>query len=331
MIQKSLFPRLGGLLLLAAGAAAAGELDTDKPGAADHPLVSRYAGSTLYQHGEERYGTGRAFIAVNGKPVERTGEGRITNRMYFGPKGASPLEIFRNYQAAFRAAGYDVMYQCEAAQCQKDETQAKMVRWVQNVAWTDNGKSDYYIIRIFEYKPGFHYIHVRRNGPDGPTSIQVALRAGETQGEDAGRVQQFVQVVEPARVEQGKVTVDARTIDSTLKSQGRIALYGVLFDTNQAVIKPGSADTLFEMAKALKNDPGMNVYIVGHTDNVGNIDANMALSRKRAQAVSEALSKNYGIAASRLQAFGVASLSPTALNTSEDGRAKNRRVEMVAR
>lgn len=320
-------------LLWATGACmAADNLDADRPGSADHPLLSRYAGSTLYQYGEENYGTAKTFVSEKGKPVERSGEGKVSNRMYFGPKGRSPLEIFRNYQSALRNAGYEVLYQCETAQCEKDEIQSKMVRWVEHAHWDNKGATDPYIIRIFEYRPGFHYIHARKNGDNGPVSVQVALRAGETDGPSAGRVQQFVEVIEPARVEQGKVTVvDAQAINAALKSQGKIALYGVLFDTNQAVIKPESAETLTQMAKALKNEPGLNVYIVGHTDNQGNLEANMSLSKKRAQAVAEALSSRYGVAASRLQAYGVASLAPAALNTSDDGRAKNRRVEMVLR
>lgn len=320
-------------LLFAAGAClAADNLDADHPGSADHPLLSRYAGSTLYQYGNENYGTAKTFVSDKGKPVERSAEGKVTNRMYFGPKGRSPLEIFRNYQGALRSAGYEVLYQCETAQCDKDEIQSKMVRWVEHAHWADKGATDPYIVRIFEYRPGFHYIHARKNGDNGPVDVQVALRAGETDGPSAGRVQQFVEIIEAARVEQGKVTVvDAQTINAALKSQGKIALYGVLFDTNLAVIKPESAETLAQMAKALKNEPSLNVYIVGHTDNQGSLDANMTLSKKRAQAVAEALSTRYGVAAGRLQAYGVASLAPAALNSSDEGRAKNRRVEMVLR
>lgn len=330
--MRAHIPSLFALLCMGSTCLAADNLDTDRSGASDHPLLSRYAGSTLYQYGDESYGTAKTFVTEKGKPVERSGEGKVTNRMYFGPKGRSPLEIFRNYQSALRGAGYEVLYQCEAAQCEKDEIQSKMVRWVEHAHWDNKGATDPYIVRIFEYKPGFHYLHARKNGDNGPVSVQVALRAGETDGPSAGRVQQFIEIIEPARVEQGKVTVvDAQTINAALKSQGRIALYGVLFDTNQAVIKPESAETLEQMAKALKNEPALNVYIVGHTDNQGNLDANMALSKKRAQAVADALSTRYGVAAKRLQAYGVASLAPTALNASDDGRARNRRVEMVLR
>ena len=321
-------------MALAAGitsAVAADRVDADKPGTADHPLVSRYAGSTLYQYGEENYGAVRMLAAEGGKPVERAVEGKVSNRMYFGPPGRTPVEIYRNYQAAFRDAGYEVVYECDFAKCDEQNTQRKMSNWAAKSAWANDGRSDYYILRIFQGRGKFHYMHVKKQGPGGATHVQVAVGAANTDGPDAGRAQQLVQIVEPSQVEQGKVAVDAQTINNTLKSQGRIALYGVLFDTNQAVIKPESAATLAEMAKALNNEKGLAVYIVGHTDNVGSIDANMTLSKKRAQAVVEALTARHGVAAARLQAYGVANLSPTALNTTDEGRAKNRRVEMVAR
>ncbi|MFB9243208.1 OmpA family protein [Massilia antarctica] len=319
-------------LILFAPLAQAGKYDADRPGGADHPLLSRYAGSTLYLHGEENYASARTLVAGKNGPVEKTVEGKISNRLYFGPKGRGSLEIFRNYQAALRGAGFDTLYECEAAQCEKDRTQSKIVRWAQGAQWVDNGQSDAYVIRLFEYKPGFHYIHARKQAQAGAVDVQIALRTGEESDANVqGRAQQFMQVIEAAGVEQGNVTVDASAIGAALRKDGRIALYGILFDTNKAVIKPESKDTLEQMARSLKNDPGVNVFIVGHTDNQGAVDANLALSRKRAQAVVDALGTQYGIAPARMQAHGVANLAPAANNADDSGRARNRRVEMVVR
>ena len=319
-------------LTLCTSTASAAKPHQDAPGGSDHPLISRYSGSTLYTYGQEDVGSARTLVANKGKPVEHNVEGKLSNRLYFGPKGRGPLDVFRNYQAALRSAGFETLYECESAQCERDHTQRKMVRWVQQVRWIGNDKTDYYVIRMFESKPGFHYIHARKNGSNGPVNVQVALRAGEA-GDQATdeRTLQFVQVIEAAGVKQDQVTVDAAAIGSALKREGKIALYGVLFDTNQARIKPESAPTLEQMAKTLKDDPALKVFIVGHTDNVGAVDANLALSRRRAEAVVDALVKQHGIAAARLQAHGVANLSPTAANGDESGRGRNRRVEMVVR
>jgi OmpA-OmpF porin, OOP family len=85
------------------------------------------------------------------------------------------------------------------------------------------------------------------------------------------------------------------------------------------------------MAKWLKGNPASQVYIVGHTDMQGSAESNMALSRARSAAVVEALVKQHAIPATRLGSEGVGPYAPVSNNTSEAGRAKNRRVEMVLR
>lgn len=320
-------------LLLQLGPAQAGRYDSDLPGAGDHPVVSRYAGSTLYLHGGENYGTARVFASgPKGVAIEQL-EGRISNRVYWAPPGRAPLEVFRNYRQALAGAGFEIVYECEEARCKQDRIQERMVRWAEQMQWTGKGRSDGYIRRMFEYKPGFHYLHARKRnaGASGSTDVQVALRAGDNDRNSQGRVQQLVQVIESSQVEGGKVAVDAAAIGDSLRREGRIALYGILFDTAQATIKPESAATLEEMARALQADPALNVFIVGHTDNQGSVETNLALSRRRAQAVAQELAARHGIAAARLQAQGVANFAPTASNAAEDGRARNRRVEMVVR
>ncbi|OGW39683.1 MAG: hypothetical protein A2Y97_13755 [Nitrospirae bacterium RBG_13_39_12] len=106
-------------------------------------------------------------------------------------------------------------------------------------------------------------------------------------------------------------------------------MYGIYFDTGQSVIKPESEAAMSEIAKLLKKEAGMKVNVVGHTDNVGGIDSNMKLSQARADAVVQALVGKYGIGANRLKAYGVGPLAPVASNDTEEGKAKNRRVELV--
>jgi len=122
----------------------------------------------------------------------------------------------------------------------------------------------------------------------------------------------------------------AADLRETSSEKGHIALYGIYFDTDKAVIKPESKPTLDEMAKLLREQPKFNVVIVGHTDSQGGYDYNMSLSKKRADAVALALARTYKIPASRLRTAGVGYLAPVGSNVSDDGRALNRRVEMVA-
>lgn len=133
-------------------------------------------------------------------------------------------------------------------------------------------------------------------------------------------------------METGKIIVPtAQEMTQSFAREGRIALYGIFFDTGLAVLKPESKPTLDQIGEALKLNPKLTLLVVGHTDNVGEFQANLALSQRRAAAVVEALVKQYAIAAARLQPAGAGMIAPAASNADEAGRAKNRRVELVPR
>jgi outer membrane protein OmpA-like peptidoglycan-associated protein len=145
---------------------------------------------------------------------------------------------------------------------------------------------------------------------------------------DAGSYQ--VWIIEEAEMEQD-IFVDATSMLSDINSQGRVALYGIYFDFDKSEIKPESDPTLKEIAKLLSENPKLKLYVVGHTDNVGDFSYNMKLSQSRAKAVVDALVKDYGISVKRLTAKGVGPLSPVSTNKTEEGKKLNRRVELVER
>lgn len=126
-----------------------------------------------------------------------------------------------------------------------------------------------------------------------------------------------------------EIAANAEAFSNDLRDTGHAAIYGIYFDTGQSVIKPESEAALEQIAKLLKGDNSLKVNVVGHTDNVGGIDSNMKLSQARADAVVMALTSKYGIVSTRLKAYGVGPLAPVASNKTDEGRAKNRRVELV--
>ena len=126
-----------------------------------------------------------------------------------------------------------------------------------------------------------------------------------------------------------EVLANADAFAKDIRSTGHAAVYGIYFDTGKSVLKPESETALKEIAKLLQDDPGLKVHVVGHTDNVGGLEANMKLSMDRANAVVQDLTAKRGIVASRLKAGGVGPLAPVAANDSDAGKAKNRRVELV--
>lgn len=126
-----------------------------------------------------------------------------------------------------------------------------------------------------------------------------------------------------------KQEVTAVGIKGSIDSQGKVALYGILFDTGKSEIKPESEKELSEVAAYLKSNPNLSFYIIGHTDNVGDLTANINLSKARGESVKKYLISNHKIDASRLASDGVGPLCPVSSNDAESGRKLNRRVEIV--
>ncbi len=124
------------------------------------------------------------------------------------------------------------------------------------------------------------------------------------------------------------VTFTADTLASAIRTSGSVAIRDILFDTGKATIQPSSAATITMIADALKADGELALEIQGHTDNVGAAAANLTLSRERAAAVKAALVKA-GIDEGRLTTSGFGDTQPVADNSTDEGRARNRRVELV--
>jgi outer membrane protein OmpA-like peptidoglycan-associated protein len=137
-------------------------------------------------------------------------------------------------------------------------------------------------------------------------------------------------VVEEAAMEQ-KVEFSAMELSTILNEKGSVALHGILFDTGQATIRDESKGDLQAIGDLLKQQPALRLEIQGHTDNVGASDANRRLSEARAAAVKQSLVTSHGVPADRLTASGFGDAKPVADNTTEQGRAQNRRVELVRR
>jgi len=144
----------------------------------------------------------------------------------------------------------------------------------------------------------------------------------------AGNGMYYINIIEKELMNQD-VVADASSMASSIKETGKVALYGIYFDTGKSVLKPESLTTIQEIAKLLKADPALKVYVVGHTDNVGAFDANIKLSQERAAAVVNALVTQHSVSAASLRAHGDGPTAPVASNEKEEGRALNRRVELV--
>lgn len=127
------------------------------------------------------------------------------------------------------------------------------------------------------------------------------------------------------------IVIGADEMAKAVAQSGRIALYGIYFDTDRAILKPASDPTLNQIAALLKRHPDLRLFVVGHTDSRGNLDHNLDLSRRRADIVKKTLVTRFSINPARLDPRGVGPLAPVASNDTKSGMAKNRRTELVKR
>ncbi|MEO7547017.1 MAG: OmpA family protein, partial [Ramlibacter sp.] len=243
----------------------------------------------------------------------------------------------RNYQQELKASGFETAYECAGEACGLSTT---------NMVTYELGSLLFpgtYVAKIGDNTPaacsagafvGDVRYAVLDNKATGAGMAVLAWRPGDVsvycdEKEFKKRTSVFVTRIEPKAREQKMEALSAGEMDRSLGTTGKVAIYGILFDTGKADIKRESKASMDQIGALLKQKPALRLHVVGHTDSVGGFDANLALSRRRAEAVVADLVKDYGAARDRLTANGVASLAPVQSNADEGGRAKNRRVELV--
>lgn len=301
----------------------------DVAGSRDHPLLGRYQGSEISFYAASEFDEAAVlqspldYDAILSKRVSETGgpewrrlQGRVTRIRYDAPAGRSSLEVMANLKAALTGKGFATIFDCSDAACFTGSmTDPYLLGWQVDSA-QENGR----------YADHARYVLASLDRPQG--TVYVALLVGEA----SMGTTVFARVVELKPMDTGKVVVvEADAMQKALASAGRVALYGIYFDTNRDTVKPESKPTLDQIAKLLKASPDLKLIVTGHTDNQGAFDYNVNLSLRRAGAVIVALVGQYGIAPDRLTPFGAGMAAPAAPNTTDDGRAKNRRVELVAK
>jgi hypothetical protein len=169
--------------------------------------------------------------------------------------------------------------------------------------------------------------------PDYPHDIYLLRQGGKEWWIDISTgsfpLHGFVVVLEREGMKQSLGVLDASAMKKEIDARGRVALY-ISFDTDKATLRPDAQPTIEEINKLLSADPALKLSIEGHTDNTGAPAHNQQLSTARARSVLGAL-VGLGVDPSRLQSKGFGQDKPLADNATEDGRAKNRRVELVKR
>ena len=345
-----------GLLFMVSLAHADATIPTkDIKGAADAKILPRYDGSFIVSFEHQQF----TDFSVPLSSLERAGkvdgnnnnvfapkqakelEGELTRLVYLLPDNRSPIEVLRNYQDILVKGGGEVLFQCKGDDCGGASNRASAG------GGGDTSLTMYFFhektLKDAEFSNGKcaltspiadqRYFTGRMpvDGGDAYLAVQTftITDPGNYCGAFKTRTVAVVQLLEPKARDQKMVVVKAEDMAKSIDSSGKIALYGILFDTDKADLKPESDPSLQEIAKLLKSTPALNVVIVGHTDNTGQFDYNVDLSKRRAGAVVAALVKRFQVPADRLKSAGVGMVAPTSPNTSDEGKAKNRRVEIV--
>ena len=290
--------------LFAATSASAKDLE----GSADHPMISRFPGASIKEYQFTEFEEFTLPTAADYRTKLEV-EGRVTEILYTSQPGNSPAMVFRSYSMALSEAGFTDLFECKQQTCGG-------IRLVLGKFQGPGALGD-----DCRYKSAKL---VRDEG-----DVFVSLLVCDWYGSD--RVATFLDVIEAEPLEGGLVNVSAEQLHADILDEGHAVLHGIYFDTDKAVLKPTSKPALDEVSRLLYENPELTILVVGHTDSVGELDYNVSLSQRRAQAVINALVNGYGTDAKRLNAFGAGMYAPVASNRTEQGRSLNRRVELVER
>ncbi|MEA3437841.1 MAG: OmpA family protein [Thermodesulfobacteriota bacterium] len=294
----------------------------DIEGSKDYPLISRFEGSVIEYYKEVKWDDYQVPLSMMVTTEERgrffekneTVEGKVIRIQYSTSPDNNPAYVYKNYESAFRKAGFNTLFQGKGDDELGDEP-ADFCRTfygdlVQKFGFAYNPQGENHAMIVAKTKKDNNYIYV------------IVYISGFS---NVTLVTQDVIEVEAA--ETGHVT--AQSIDEGIALAGYMSLDGIYFDTGKATLKSESTEALNTISEYLKAHGDKKYFIVGHTDNTGDFETNIKLSTERANAVMNELITKYGNASEQLRAHGSGSTSPVANNSTDEGKAKNRRVEIV--
>jgi len=318
----------GMVFMIVVNAAIAADIE----GAVEHPMVKRYPGQVIaWQHIENYQPYKVATGPVTGYRtiadwIET--EGRVTRTFYkYEGEDRTFSEVYKNYLDAFEAEGFEILGKGLSADRKGVEVGSR--QWMEVTFKANPATKPGAVGTMFSgtsSSGGAGAIVARKERAAGTAYVVVYVEQ-----HSKNYVGTLIDIVEVEAAETGLVVVDAEAMGSDIAEYGRVVLDGIVFDFDKATLKAESKAALDAIAEYLKANPDKHFYVVGHTDSKGTFAYNSKLSSDRARAVADALKQDYKIASDRLQPHGVGPLVPVFSNSSDNGRQKNRRVELVER
>ncbi|MBW2569277.1 MAG: OmpA family protein [Deltaproteobacteria bacterium] len=286
----------------------------DIEGSKDYPMVSRFQGSVIQWYQQINFDRYFILSLHDHKISNYEVDGKITRIQYSAGKEHSVFEIYKSYENSLKKTGFEILTTLDDRNCGVN---------LQERLYNDEFHGLNKLPRAAA-NPGddkFAYLAAKKkiNNKD----IYIVVYTADERGD----LLITFDAIEVQGMEDDLVTV--KSLDENITANGHIAIYDILFDTGKSKIKSGSSVALRAVAEYLKAHASKKFLIVGHSDNVGNFDTNIKLSKERAKAVMSELITKYNVKPEQLNAYGDGSTAPVASNSTDAGRTKNRRVEVV--
>jgi outer membrane protein OmpA-like peptidoglycan-associated protein len=289
-------------------------------------LVSPFTGSELLGTYEAKLAPLTLLVEpldVKNNPSTLEVEGSLQSNIYERPANVAPYEIYKSYQKVLQDADFDILLACQDGKCSSKKTVKSIYghprKEIENRKYTPQMKTS-----TQSWLVGWanHYISAKKKTADKTYYVMVIV--------SDQRDLYSIDVLEVEEMEEGNVELNPKLLKDKIASEGKVVLDGIFFETGKDILMETSKPSLNTISKFLKENTNLSFYVVGHTDDTGNLEANISLSKKRAEAVVAAL-VDLGINNSQITGHGVGPFAPAANNYSDSGKAKNRRVELVAR
>lgn len=287
---------------------------TDIEEGKDYPLVSRFKGSIIEWYQVRNFDRYFILSLKDNKISNYEINGKITRIQYSIGKEHSIFEIYKSYENSLKETGFEILTTLNDKNCGVN---------LQEQLYNDefNGLNKLPREALNPGDDEFYYLAVKKQIDDKDIYIVVYTAF------ERGDLLVTFDAIEVQSMDKGLVSV--KDLETNLSKNGHIAIYDIHFDTGKSDIKPNSDSALKNIAEYINVHSDKKYIIVGHTDNTGNFEANLKLSKARADAVMNELVTKYSVKAEQLKAYGDGSTAPVARNSTNDGKAKNRRVEIV--
>ena len=287
----------------------------DIAGGKDYPLVSRFKDSHIVWHNLKQFDRYYILLLKGNKLHKKEIDGKIIRIQYESQKRHSVFEIYKSYEIALKQGGFKILLTLNKRNCGVNLSEQLYISEFNGL----NALTGNYVKPDYRYGK-FVYLLAKKkiNNKEVYVVVYITYYKKPLINFDA---------IEVKTISKGLVSV--KDMETGIKQNGHIAIYDIHFDSGKSTIKSESSKALKIIAKYLNSHKNKKYIIVGHTDNKGSFEFNLKLSKKRAEAVKNELVSKYSVKASQLITYGVGQTAPIATNSTKEGKAKNRRVEIV--